>query len=62
MSAQIEKLIVRCPVFPSHGETEATPEGFRGMRLECGCCLLVAPDNSGWNCKPATAPIATGSP
>lgn len=39
---------VICPLDPKHGIQGATPNGFRGIRLACGCEIIALENNSGW--------------
>ncbi len=61
MSAEISRLVIECPFFPTHGRTGARPVGFRGLALECGCELIALPNGQGWKPKPAISDTATGS-
>ncbi len=57
MPALIETLRIECPTSDAsggsrHGIQDASPCGFRGIRLACGCEFLVTEQNTGWIAKP----------
>lgn len=49
--AHVIKISMLCPLNSRHGLQLATPSGFRGIRLECGCELIADENNRGWTEK-----------